>query len=78
MLLIALLLWFAQLIGSLIGALLIIGGSAAIVSLIIYNNSVRPGMQRLRDELSTIYEVANFARTGYRWVVECVTLLRRQ
>lgn len=77
MLLIAVLLWLAQAIGSLIGALVIIGGISALISLLLYIFSVRPALQRMRQEMAVIYEVAMVMNRGYSWVVQQITQFMR-
>ncbi|MFI3289174.1 MAG: hypothetical protein SNH55_01420 [Rikenellaceae bacterium] len=74
MLLFALLLYLAELIGSLIGALLILGLVAAVVAIILYLGSLRPQISAIRDEISTIYEMAYVARCGYDWIRRNVEL----
>ncbi|MFI3247639.1 MAG: hypothetical protein R3Y39_00725 [Rikenellaceae bacterium] len=68
MLLFALLLYLAELIGSLIGALLIIGSIAAIIAFTLYFCAVGPQLSAIRNEVSAIYEMVNLARYGYDWV----------
>lgn len=80
MLLWALVIWLAQLTGSMIWATLILGGFFALVSLIIYLASVRPAVQYISDQLDNIAEMAKIVRSGYNWVsdklnsVVCIVL----
>lgn len=78
MLLIALLLYVAELTGSLISALLILGFVSAAIASILYFSTLRPQISAIREEISTIYEMANLARTGYDWVINRVNLFLKQ
>ena len=51
MLLWALVIWLAQLTGSMIWATLILGGVFALIALIVYLVSVRPAVQYISDQL---------------------------
>ncbi|MFI3306128.1 MAG: hypothetical protein R3Y68_06415 [Rikenellaceae bacterium] len=74
LLLIAIILWLAHLLGSLIGAMLIVGGATGVVAIILYCSKVRPEMKQLREEMSTIYEVASIVRSAYRWMASILSI----
>ena len=59
MLLWALVIWLAQLTGSMIWATLILGGVFALIALIVYLVSVRPAVQYISDQLDNIAEMAH-------------------
>ena len=62
MLLWALVIWLAQLTGSMIWATLILGGVFALIALIVYLVSVRPAVQYISDQLDNIAEMAQIVR----------------
>lgn len=64
MLLWALVIWLAQLTGSMIWATLILGGVFALIALIVYLVSVRPAVQY------NIAEMAQIVRSGYNWITD--------
>lgn len=67
MLLWALVIWLAQLTGSMIWATLILGG---VFALIVYLVSVRPAVQYISDQLDNIAEMAQIVRSGYNWITD--------
>lgn len=69
MLLTALLLWLAEIVGSTVLACIIVGGVFAIVAIIIYFASVRATIERFRENLDTVYEVSHLAKSGYEWII---------
>lgn len=74
MLLSALLIYIAEVIGSLIGALLILGAVAAIIAIMLYVCWLRPHFIAIREEVTSIYEMAHLARCGYDWVIKRIEL----
>lgn len=73
MLLWALVIWLAQLTGSMIWATLILGGVfalIALIALIVYLVSVRPAVQYISDQLDNIAEMAQIVRSGYNWITD--------
>lgn len=72
MLIIALLLWLAEVLGSLMGALLTIGAVCAFISLMLYFGSVRAQIKAIRVEIRSLYEIAKFARSSYHWVAQFI------
>ncbi len=61
--------WFlAELLGSAVVALLIVGGVAAVGAIISYYVKVRPELRQFRHEISVIYEVTSLFHALYRWV----------
>lgn len=72
MLIIALLLWLAEVMGSLTGALVAIGAGCTLISMMLYFGAVRPQVKAIREELSSLYEVARVARSGYQWVSQFI------
>ena len=65
----ALVIWLAEIVGSGAIAALMVGGLFLVVSLLIYLISVRRAMEYLHDKVETIYDVAFTARQGYRRIV---------
>ena len=66
----ALVIWLAQLTGSMIWATLILGGVFALIALIVYLVSVRPAVQYISDQLDNIAEMAQIVRSGYNWITD--------
>lgn len=58
--------WLAQMLGSVTGAMLIVGGFFLFVAWLIYVLAVRRSIDYIRDRLDTIYDVAFAARNAYR------------
>lgn len=70
LLVVALVIWVAEIIKSGSIATLIVGGVFLIVSLMIYLTAARKSMDYLRDQLDTIYDVASVAQRGYRATIK--------
>ncbi len=69
-LLIALSLWLAEVLGSLIGAMVVIGLSATVIALVVYFTTLRPAVCRMREMIAMIYEVTSVIHSGYQWMVK--------
>lgn len=69
MLVVALVVWVAELVQSGSIAALIVGGMFMFISLIIYLITARKSIEYLQNRLETIYDVAYAARRGYRTTV---------
>lgn len=63
----ALVIWLAERIGSLVTAALVVALFFAVLTTVSYLLSIREMIARFRDELETVYEMANHFRKGYRW-----------
>lgn len=59
----------SKMMGSLIGAMLIMGGFFAIIAALIYYFSLHEAFRQLRQHLDTVYHVAQAAQWGYEMVV---------
>lgn len=59
----------AKMMGSLIGAMLVMGGFFAIISFLVYYFSLHDAFRQLRQHLDTVYHVAQAAQWGYEMVV---------
>lgn len=70
MLLAALLVWLSALTGSPIIATLILAGTFSLIAALIYLLSVREGVERIRTQIETVYDVAQSAKMGYEWIVD--------
>ena len=75
MLLTALLLWLAEIVGSVALACIMVGGLFALVALILYFASVRRTAARFREHLDTVYEVSRLAKSGYEWILRRICAL---
>ena len=75
LLVVALVIWVADLIDSGAIAALIVGVFFLILSLLIYATTVRKSIEYLHDRLETIYDVAYAARRGYRATVKIFSSL---
>lgn len=63
-----LVIWLSELTGSVIVSTLVVGGFCALLSLVIYQLSIRDIIEDMRNKLQTVYEVANVLQIGYKWV----------
>jgi|GEM_PF-2207447 len=63
----ALVLWLAARIGSLVTAAVVVCIFFAMLATVSYLLSIRETIARFRDELETVYEMADHFRSGYRW-----------
>jgi ABC-type multidrug transport system fused ATPase/permease subunit len=69
LLVVALVVWVAELVHSGSVAALIVGGVFMLISLIIYLITARKSIEYLHNHLETIYDVAYAARRGYRTTI---------
>lgn len=74
LLLTAVVVWLSEVTGSFIASALIVGGFFAVLAVVIYLLSIRDAVDRIREEIETVYEVAHMAKTGYEWVMDKVRL----
>lgn len=65
----ALTVFLSQLIGSLIGAMLLLGALFGVVAGTVYYFSLHDTFRQLQSRLETIYEVARAAQWGYEQVI---------
>ncbi len=70
----ALVLYLAALLGSLTLSLLIVGSSSALISLMIYFGILRNLLRELHERLETLFEVASWLRKGSDWIRTIVQL----
>ena len=68
--------WLAAVLGSLLYAVLIVGGFFALVAVLIYLLAIHRPLQRIREQAETVYEVARRFQAGYDWVMDKVRLVR--
>ena len=66
---VALVIWLAELMGSLIAPCLLVGLFLALLATIIYKVSLRDAMREVDERLSVVYEVTNLLREGIAWGV---------
>lgn len=72
---VALVIWIADLLGSGSYAALVVGSFFLLVAIIIYVAHARKSIEYIRDRLDTIYDVAYAARRGYRMTVNIISSL---
>lgn len=65
----ALVVWLAAVLGSLIGSMLIVSGICLLTALLIYLIALREPFRRIEEQIDTVYEVARAARSGYDWIM---------
>lgn len=70
LLLTALVIWLSVLTGSFIASSLIVAGFFAVIAVVIYLLSIREGVERIRDQVETVYDVAHAAKEGYAWLTD--------
>ena len=66
---VALVIWLAELMGSLIAPCLLVGLFLALLATIIYKVSLRDAMREVDERLNVIYEVTKLLREGIAWGV---------
>ena len=66
---VALVVWLAELMGSLIVPCLLVGLFLTLLATIIYKVSLRDAMREVDERLSVIYEVTKLLREGIAWGV---------
>ena len=66
---VALVVWLAELMGSLIVPCLLVGLFLTFLATIIYKVSLRDAMREVDERLSVIYEVTKLLREGIAWGV---------
>ena len=59
--------WLAELMGSLIYPCLIVGLFFALLAFVVYKVSLRDAMREIDERLSVIYEVTKLLREGIEW-----------
>lgn len=75
LLLTALVVWLSVLTGSFIASSLIVAGFFAVIALVIYLLSIREGVEHIRSQIETVYDVAHAAKAGYEWLTDKFLLL---
>ena len=70
LLLTALVVWLSEVTGSFILSSLIVGGFFAVLAAVIYLLAIREGVERIRDQVETVYDVARAAKEGYEWLTD--------
>ena len=78
MLIITVVIWLAEIIGSARWATLIVGSFFLFVAWLIYMLAVRPALDYIRDRLDTIYDVAHAVQNGYKRGFEFLILFLDQ
>lgn len=69
LLLFALVLYVAELVGSLVLSTIIIGVALMLIATVVYIAALRPILRAIRDQLQTIYDVSLIVQIGYNWVI---------
>lgn len=77
MILTATLAWLSELTGSLSLSALIAGLFFALIAAVVYRFSLRSAIERMQEQMETVYDVAREAREGYEWVTGKLRLLLR-
>lgn len=60
--------WLSALTGSLVTATLIVSGLCFLLAGAIYALALRAPIDRIQDQVETVYDVAHAAKTGYEWL----------
>ena len=66
---VALVVWLAELMGSIIYPCLIVGLFFALLATIVYKVSLRDAMREIDERLKVIYDVTRLLREGVEWGV---------
>ena len=64
---VALVVWLAELMGSLIFPCLLVGLFFALLAMVVYKVSLRDTMQELHERIGVIYDVTKVLREGVEW-----------
>ena len=64
---VALVVWLAELMGSLIYPCLVVGLFFALLAMVVYKVSLRDTMQELHERIGVIYDVTKVIREGVEW-----------
>ena len=70
---VALVVWLAELMGSLIYPCLIVALFLAILAIIIYKVSLRDALREMHERMGVVYEVTKLLREGFEWIA-CLLL----
>ena len=49
---------------------LVVWGFFAVLAAVIYLLAIREGVERIRDQVETVYDVARAAKEGYEWLTD--------
>ena len=74
LLIVALVVWLAELMGSVIYPCLILGLFFALLATIIYKVSLRDAMREVGERLSVIYDVTKLLREAVEWGVRLLKI----
>ncbi len=67
---VAFVVWLAEMMSSMTGALLLTGGVFALIAAVVYLFSLHEAFRQVASRLDTIYDVARAVQWGYRLVGE--------
>ena len=70
LLVVALVVWLAELMGSIVYPCLVLGLFFALISYIIYKVSLRYAVREIDERLQVIYDVTRLLREGVEWGVK--------
>ena len=65
---VALVVWLAELMGSLIYPCLIVALFLSLLAIIIYKVSVRDALREIGERMGVVYEVTKLLREGIEWI----------
>lgn len=74
----ALVLWLAESIGSLLSALCIVGGSAAIIALILYITALRPRIEAIQYRVESLSNIGDAMRQGFDLIATIIQYVTRK
>ena len=74
---VALVVWLAELMGSLIYPCLIVALFLAILAIIIYKVSLRDALREMHERMGVVYEVTKLLREGFEWVMRVLSVQRK-
>ena len=77
LLVVAVVVWLAELMGSLIYPCLLVGAFLAILALIIYKVSLRDALREMHERMGVVYEVTKLLREGFEWVMRVLSMQRK-
>ena len=66
---VALVVWLAEMMGSILYPCLIVGAFMALVALLLYKITLRDALREIDERFGAIYELTRIVREGVDWIV---------
>lgn len=73
----AVVVWLAEVFGSLVIPCLLVGGFMATIALVVYLVTLRSTFKMLSVQVTTMYEISRVIQRGYEWAVALLRTSQR-